>query len=157
MHLKHATCISLAGKGVLLRGFSGSGKSDLALRLIDDGAELVSDDQVLCQSIDGAVFASPPPAISGLIEVRGLGLMHIAHLPRAEIFLAVDLVAPERVTRLPLAAVCEIEGVKVPLIELMPFEASAPAKLRLACAALARGEVLGADLIPFQLATEVRE
>jgi HPr kinase/phosphorylase len=157
MHLKHATCIALAGKGLLLRGFSGAGKSDLALRLIDGGAELVADDQVLCQTIDGAVFASPPPVISGLIEVRGLGLMRMAHLPRAEIVLAVDLVAPERITRLPVAAVCEIEGVEVPLIELTPFEASAPAKLRLACAALARGEVLGADLIPFQVATEMRE
>ncbi|MBT7294587.1 MAG: serine/threonine protein kinase, partial [Rhodospirillaceae bacterium] len=48
MHLNHATCIALAGKGVLLRGFSGAGKSDLALRLIDGGAKLVADDQVLC-------------------------------------------------------------------------------------------------------------
>ncbi len=152
MHLNHATCIALAGKGVLLRGFSGAGKSDLALRLIDGGAELVADDQVLCHAEAGAVFASAPPAIAGLIEVRGLGLMRLEYLPRAEIALVVDLVAPDRIERFPVAAVCEIEGIELPLIELTPFEASAPAKLSFACRALAQGEILGADmaLIPAQ-------
>ena len=149
MHLNHATCVALAGKGVLLRGFSGAGKSDLALRLIDGGAKLVADDQVLCDAEAGAVFASAPPAIAGLIEVRGLGLMRLEYVQRSEVALVVDLVAPERIKRLPLAAVCEIEGIELPLIELSPFEASAPAKLSLACQALARGAALGEDMALF--------
>ncbi len=154
MHLNHATCIALAGKGVLLRGFSGAGKSDLALRLIDSGADLVADDQVLCHAEDGAVIASPPPAIAGLIEVRGLGLMRQDYLPHVEVALVVDLVAPHRIERLPTPAVCEIEGIELPLIELTPFEASAPAKLSLACQALARGEVLGKDMALFPVQPE---
>jgi len=146
MHLNHATCVAVAGKGVLLRGFSGAGKSDLALRLIDGGAELVADDQVVCHAEGGAVIATAPPAIAGLLEVRGLGVMHLEFLGRVEIALVVDLVAPERVARMPVAAVCEIAGIELPLLELAPFEASTPAKLRLACQALARGEILGDDM-----------
>jgi serine kinase of HPr protein (carbohydrate metabolism regulator) len=146
MHLNHATCVAVAGKGVLLRGFSGAGKSDLALRLIDGGAELVADDQVVCHAEGGAVIATAPPAIAGLLEVRGLGVMHLEFLGRVEIALVVDLVAPERVARMPVAAVCEIAGIELPLLELAPFEASTPTKLRLACQALARGEILGDDM-----------
>lgn len=146
MHLNHATCVALAGRGVLLRGLPGAGKSDLALRLIDRGAELVADDQVLCQCMGGAVFASSPPAISGLLEVRGLGLMRLEYLERVEIALVVDLVAPDRVARMPPAARCDVAGIELPLLQLSPFEASAPAKLRLACRALARGEALAQDM-----------
>ncbi|MBT5675245.1 MAG: hypothetical protein HOJ07_06105, partial [Rhodospirillaceae bacterium] len=78
-----------------------------------------------------------------------LGLMRLEFVPRAEVALVVDLVAPERIKRLPLAAVCEIEGIELPLIELSPFEASAPAKLSLACQALARGAALGEDMALF--------
>ncbi len=148
MHLDHATCIALAGQGVLLRGPSGAGKSDLALRLIDGGAELVADDQVLCHCEGGALFASAPPAISGLIEVRGVGLMRLQYLARTQLVLVVDLVAPDRLERLPRPAMCIIEGVELPRLAVAPFEASAPAKLKMACAMLARGEALVQDLVP---------
>ena len=148
MHLLHATCVALAGQGVLLRGPSGAGKSDLALRLIDGGAVLVADDQVLCQPDAGILYAASPPAIAGLIEIRGVGLMRLDYLPRAALLLVADLVAPDQVERLPQPASCTIDGIEVPRIAVAPFEASAPAKLRLTCAMLARGETLVEALAP---------
>lgn len=128
----HGTCVELAGAGVLLRGPPGSGKSDLALRLIDGGARLVADDRVdLARDGDG-IGATAPKEIAGLIEVRGVGVLKVAWVARARLALAVDLVAPERVERLPEAARCELLGVAIPRLALAPFEASAVAKLRLA-------------------------
>jgi serine kinase of HPr protein (carbohydrate metabolism regulator) len=148
MHLLHATCVALAGQGVLLRGPPGAGKSDLALRLIDGGAVLVADDQVICRPEGGALYASPPPAIAGLIEIRGVGLMRLDHFPRAALLLVADLVAPDQVERLPQPASCTIEGAEVPRIALAPFEVSTPAKLRMTCAMLARGDALVEVLAP---------
>lgn len=74
METVHATTIAIDGAGVLLRGPSASGKSDLALRLIDDGARLVADDRTVLALRDGIVEASAPPSIRGKIEVRGLGI-----------------------------------------------------------------------------------
>ena len=128
----HATCIAIDGRGVLLRGPSGSGKSDLALRLIDGGARLVSDDQVILTEAAGALRASPPAAIAGRLEVRGIGILSVAHLPEAEIVLLIDLVAGADVQRLPEPRTCRIGGVCVPTLAPAPFEASAAAKIRLA-------------------------
>ena len=140
MHLIHATCIALDGEGVLLRGPSGAGKSDLALRLIEDGARLVADDQVQCRRDGGALYASAPPALAGVIEVRGLGPVSKDYLPRAPLRLVADLVAPERIERVPHSTTCRFDDIDVPLIALAPFEASAPAKLALACRMAVRGE-----------------
>ncbi|MDA0230166.1 MAG: HPr kinase/phosphatase C-terminal domain-containing protein [Proteobacteria bacterium] len=148
MQISHATCVALAGQGVLLRGPSGAGKSDLALRLIDGGGALVADDQVLCQPEDGTLFAAPPPALAGLIEIRGIGLMQLHYLPRVALVLVADLVPADQIERLPPPARCTIEGIELPRIAVMPFEASAPAKLRMTCAMLARGEALVEDLAP---------
>lgn len=132
----HGTCVELAGAGVLLQGPPGSGKSDLALRLIDGGARLVADDRVdLAREGDGVV-ATAPREIAGLIEVRGVGVLKLPWAARARLALAVDLVAAERVERLPQSADCEVLGVAVPRLALAPFEASAVAKLRLAVRAL---------------------
>jgi HPr kinase/phosphorylase len=132
MTLAHGTCVELDGAAVLLRGPSGSGKSDLALRLIDSGARLVADDQVLLQPRHGRLFASAPAAIAGRMEVRGLGIMAQPHLAEAPLALVVDLVPPEAVERLPEPATVELVGISLPLIKLAPFEASVVAKLRLA-------------------------
>ncbi len=75
--LVHATAVAIEGEAVLLRGPSGSGKSDLALRLIDGGAQLVADDQTLLRRAGGRVLASAPPAIAGLLEVRGVGVVRV--------------------------------------------------------------------------------
>src|SRR5690606_32729552 len=73
----HATCVALGDTGILLRGRSGSGKSDLALRLIDGGALLVADDRVALSLEGGRVIARPPAALAGYLEVRGVGPMPV--------------------------------------------------------------------------------
>jgi serine kinase of HPr protein (carbohydrate metabolism regulator) len=132
----HATCLAVAGIGVLLRGPSGSGKSDLALRLIDGGAELVGDDQVLVAARDGRLTAAPHPNLAGLLEVRGLGILSIPYRPSVVVQLIVALGghAPER---LPEPQHEEIQGISLPSVALNAFEASAPAKVRLAAGRLA--------------------
>jgi serine kinase of HPr protein (carbohydrate metabolism regulator) len=128
----HATCVEVDGVGVLLRGPSGSGKSDLALRLIDGGARLVADDRTDLAVEDGRLVASCPAALAGRLEARGVGIGPVPSLPRVRVGLVVDLVAPEAVERLPEPATCLIAGMAIPRLALAPFEASAPAKLRLA-------------------------
>ncbi len=128
----HATVIDIDGDGVLLRGPSGCGKSDLALRLIDAGARLVADDRTDLTLSDGRVFASAPVELSGLIEVRGVGIVSMAALEKTPLALAVDLVGGADVERIPEPAKADILGFALPLIRLAPFEASAPAKVRAA-------------------------
>lgn len=125
----HATAVAVAGRGVLLLGPPGSGKSDLALRLIDRGAVLIADDRVHVAA-DGTLH--PPAALAGLIEVRGLGILarpHVAGVPAA---LVVDLAA--RPQRMPEPAVRDIGGCRLPVLALSAFEASAPVKVELAVA-----------------------
>ena len=139
MTLVHGTCVDVGGTAVLLRGVSGSGKSDLALRLIDEGARLIADDQVAVVASGGALIATAPPAIAGQIEVRGVGLLAVPTAASGRIGLVIDLVAPQAIERLPRAEATEIAGVSVPRLALAPFEASAAAKVRLAASAAAAG------------------
>ena len=140
----HASCVAVDGVGVMLRGPSGSGKSDLALRLIDGGAMLVADDWVQLSPGDGdeagQLTATAPPAIAGLIEVRGLGPLPAPSVASAPVALVVDLKSGEEIERLPDPATCTYLGCRLPLLSLDPFRASAPAALRLAVAALRRSE-----------------
>ena len=99
--LLHATTVAIGGRAVLLRGASGSGKSDLALRLIDAGARLVADDRSELRRDGGAVLVSAPATIAGLVEARGLGILRLDSLAVARLSLIVDLVAPEAIDRLP--------------------------------------------------------
>lgn len=127
----HATCVSRGGRALLLSGPSGSGKSDLALRLIDAGFELVSDDQVLLSIKGDQLIAAPPPSIAGKFEVRGLGIVEIAHRPDQPVALFVDL--SEKPLRMPDEDDNEtILGVNLPRIALVAQEASAAAKVSLA-------------------------
>lgn len=132
----YGTSVALEGEGILLRGASGSGKTDLALRLIDEGARLIADDQTELKLLDGALRMTAPPNIAGQIEIRGLGIVGVAALASAPLRLVVDLVASDRIERLPEPQFCNLLGRDVPLLALAPFEASAPAKLRLALSAL---------------------
>jgi serine kinase of HPr protein (carbohydrate metabolism regulator) len=133
--LVHATTVAIDGRAVLLRGPSGSGKSDLALRLIDAGARLVADDQSELWRDADAVLVRAPATIAGLIEVRGVGIVHLDPLPAAQLALTVDLVAPDAVERLPEQCSATFFGLPIPLVALAPFEASAVAKIRLALGA----------------------
>ena len=130
--LIHGTCVELYGLGVLLRGPSGSGKSDLALRLIDDGARLVADDQVILTKIAGRIQATAPTEIAGRIEVRGIGIVDVATIEVAQMVLIVNLVAPADIPRMPEPYEFLLAGISLPTIALAPFEASAAAKVRLA-------------------------
>jgi len=131
MALIHATCVAIDGQGVLLRGPSGSGKSDLALRLIEHDAALIADDQVALTVENGDLWATAPASLRGLLEVRGVGLVRQPAAGRAPVRLVVDLVAADQVPRLPEPAPCDIAGVKLPCYRLHALQASAPAKLRL--------------------------
>jgi HPr kinase/phosphorylase len=132
----HASCVAIDGRGVLLRGASGSGKSDLALRLIDGGALLVADDQVELEVLGGVLFASPPDILAGKIEARGIGILENLPWHQAPVAVVVDLVAREDVERLPFERTCTIEGVELPSVLLSPFEASTSAKIRSLIASL---------------------
>jgi RNase adaptor protein for sRNA GlmZ degradation len=130
----HATCVALGGAAVLLRGPSGAGKSDLALRLIEEGARLVADDQVELAAEGGRLVARAPAAIAGKMEVRGVGIVPVAAEAAATVALIADLVTAADVERLPEPAEETILGIAIARITLAPFEALAPAKLRLALA-----------------------
>jgi len=119
----HASCVSRDGAGVLLLGPPGSGKSDLALRLLSRGFILVADDRVVIER----GLARPVPGLAGLLEVRGLGIVRLAHAAEARLVLAVELGGaprlpePRRHARLDL-----------PLVAVEAFAASAPERVALA-------------------------
>lgn len=142
--LIYGTCVALGTAGALLRGPSGSGKSDLALRFVLEspqavGAVLISDDQLLLERRGERLFARPPTTIAGKIEVRGVGIVNVPHRPLAELRLVIDLTEPDAVPRLPDLSTAREDflGIRLPVLALAPFEASAVLKLRLALQALA--------------------
>ncbi|HEY0270191.1 MAG TPA: HPr kinase/phosphatase C-terminal domain-containing protein [Sphingomonas sp.] len=132
--LLHASCVAIGGRAVLIAGKSGTGKSDLALRLIDRGAMLVSDDYTELRRRGGTLFATPPIRIAGKIEVRGVGLVDMPHLAEVEVGLLVDL--DTLVARMPERQARRLAGVDIPSVSLAPLEASAPIKVELLLKAL---------------------
>ena len=127
----HATCVALGARAVLLTGPPGSGKSDLALRLIDRGWRLVADDQVeLTVGGDGELLASAPATIAGRIEMRGVGIVERPAAVAVPVTMVFDLAA--RPERLPEAQTIALSGVTLPCLALAPFDASAPLKLEAA-------------------------
>jgi len=128
----HATSVALNGDAVLLKGAPGSGKSDLALRLIDDGWDLVSDDYTELHLVDGALCARAPDNIQGLIEVRGIGIVHLGCVPRARVVAVIELAELSAIERLPEHATESLLGLDVPRYRLHGLDASAPAKVRMA-------------------------
>lgn len=132
--LVHGSCVARDGAAVLLLGPPGAGKSDLVLRLLGRGWALVADDQVV---VEGPMV-SAPPALRGMLEVRGLGIFQgLAVAEGARLALVVDLVAREGVERLPMPSAWGAAG--TPRVALHGFEASACDKVALALdAALGR-------------------
>ena len=125
--LVHATCVAIRGRAVLLAGPPGAGKSDLALRLIDRGAKLVSDDYTELRRSGERLLARAPATIAGRMEVRGIGIVEIEAAADVPVCLQADLDrAPER---LPEAATIRLAGRDVPRVALAALEASAPLKL----------------------------
>lgn len=112
----HATCVAVDGRGLLITGPSGAGKSALAIRLLALGADLVSDDQTAVRASMGYVHAScPSPRIGGLIEARGIGLLHAPTVESTVLGLVVDLSQAET-ERLPPFRSLAILGCDLPLV-----------------------------------------
>lgn len=135
----HASCVAIDGRAVLIEGLSGTGKSDLALRLIDRGAVLVSDDYTIVRRMGARLLASAPQTIAGRIEVRGIGIVAMPHADDLPVALIVGLGEP--VARLPEEGLARmIAGVAVPRVTLAGTEASAPIKVELALGAVGAAE-----------------
>jgi len=138
--IMHATAVAIAGAGLLIRGTSGSGKSDLALRLIDRGATLISDDQVEIRRKNGQLLLSPPTGLAGKLEVRALGICECDYLSGIELELIVDL--KENPDRFPLdRQVMILLGIQVPSCTLDAMESSAAIKAEWALQRKRRGAV----------------
>jgi hypothetical protein len=130
--IRHAGLVAIRRNGfwagVLLEGPSGSGKSDLALRMLAAGFRLVADDRVLVWACEGRLFGRAPAALSDLIEIRGLDVVRETALPMAEIRLVARCGATEG-ERIPALNHAEIAGISVGAIDVLASAASAPAKL----------------------------
>jgi serine kinase of HPr protein (carbohydrate metabolism regulator) len=125
---------------VLLRGASGVGKSDLALRAVQAGWRLVADDRVIVWASGGRLYARAPALLSGLVEARALGVRPIASLRLAEVTLVVDLrPGAAGLERVPEPAAARLCGLRLPLAVLAAREASAVVKLALALQAATLG------------------
>ena len=142
--LVHGTCVAIGEAGVIILGPPGAGKSDLALRLIDQpgcglsgvlrATRLVSDDQVAVTLEGGDLIASAPAAIAGLLEVRGLGIVQVPVVARVRLVLAVRLADALTIDRLPGAdnGRFEVLGIGLPLALIDAAKASGPARVRAA-------------------------
>ncbi len=129
--LLHATCIAIDQQAVVLMGAAGTGKSDLALRLIDEGAILVADDQVLLHCTGNHLMAAPATSLAGLMEMRHIGLMYLPFIAPVAVALCVDLaVLDEKLERLPEKSSILLLDHPVPQLRLPSFAASTPAKIR---------------------------
>ena len=127
----HASTVAIDGRAVLITGPSGSGKSDLALRLLDRGFTLVSDDQTIVKRSGDRLIATAPSTIAGKLEIRGIGIVEMERADHAPVALVVELTSD--IQRLPDdSRERPILGVSVPLISIDALTASAPSKVALA-------------------------
>ena len=127
----HASTVASDGRAVLIMGPSGAGKSDLALRLLDRGFTLVSDDQTIVKRDGERLIASPPPTIAGKLEIRGIGIVEVQCRSDVPVALVVELTG--QIERLPDDIRHRvILGAKLPFITVDAMTASAASKVSLA-------------------------
>lgn len=118
MTVHQASCVAIGGRAVLIEGPAGSGKSSLALALIDRGAALIGDDGVTLDIRDGHLWATPPPNTAGLMEIRNVGLIEMpAVTAPVSLLLRLDENAPRFVEE---AERVELLGIAIPCIRLWP-------------------------------------
>tara|TARA_B100000161_G_scaffold178472_1_gene128424 strand:- start:499 stop:924 length:426 start_codon:yes stop_codon:yes gene_type:complete len=131
MNLKriHSTSVVIDDNGVLILGDSGSGKSDLALRLIDNGATLISDDISICRKNSNDIYLYCPPEIKGLLEVREIGIITVPFVERIKLRLVVNLKSNNN-ERFPKDSCFRILGIKIPIINIEGKNSSAVAKIK---------------------------
>ena len=115
MKTVHGSAVARGGRGLLILGASGSGKSALALEIIARGGKLVSDDAVVLQTCDSGILLKRPDAIKGMIEARGIGLISVASIEHAGLAIVVNM-DKNAETRLPKPKTVEILGKAVPEI-----------------------------------------
>ncbi|MBQ9034866.1 MAG: HPr kinase/phosphatase C-terminal domain-containing protein [Alphaproteobacteria bacterium] len=129
----HATMLKMNGKAVLIKGKSGCGKSDLALRLLTDkNVHLVADDVVSLFLENNKVYGKAPENLQGLLEVRGVGVVKMPYVKQATVDLVVNLVDnPEEIERMPKIAHENILGLEIERIDLYAKECSAPEKVKI--------------------------
>lgn len=140
--LLHASAVALDGAAIMLRGPSGSGKSTICLALIEHyGAQLIADDRLYADTDTDTdtVMLRPHDGLAGLIEMRGLGVLRMAHLPTARLALVVELVAADAVPRIAPMATTEIAGCAIALLRLHGHDPYTPLKIHRAAAALRDG------------------
>jgi serine kinase of HPr protein (carbohydrate metabolism regulator) len=127
----HASSVASGGRAVLIAGPSGSGKSDLALRLLDRGFGLVSDDQTLLKRDGDRLVASAPPNVAGKLEIRGIGIVEMEHSDDIPVALIIELTSD--IERMPDdSRERQILGIKLPLVAIDAMTASAPSKVAIA-------------------------
>lgn len=129
MNPYRATAVAIKGKAVLLEGPSAAGKSDLALRMINLGAILVSDDYVELKEVEDKILASPPKNITGKLEVRGIGIQTFPFLEGIPVALVISLVPRNEVPRMPEETFIDIHGRQFPKYNLYAFDSSTPDKI----------------------------
>ncbi|MBH5323071.1 HPr kinase/phosphatase C-terminal domain-containing protein [Erythrobacter sp. JGD-13] len=122
--MANVSCVSMRGRGMLITGEPGSGKSSLALALLDRGAELVGDDGVALAEQDGQIVASPPPITEGLIEIRNVGLLEV---PTTSAPISIIINLNPDAERMPLGAnEALLLGHPVPQVDLYPDTPALP-------------------------------
>ena len=126
------TCIAFGEEAVLFRGPSGSGKSDLALRCIEKGVDLISDDQTILFRKNKKIIASAPRTIAGKLEVRGIGIIDFPYREDASLVLVLDLINEGASERLPKIDFVDYFDIKIPNLRILSFESSAVEKVSLA-------------------------
>ena len=127
----HASTVAVDGRAVLITGPSGSGKSDLALRLLDRGFTLVSDDQTIVRREGNKLIASAPPNIGGKLEIRGVGIVEMDTVKDVPVALVVQLTS--EIERLPdERRERPVLGIKLPLVSVDALTVSAASKVALA-------------------------
>ena len=126
----YASCVEFMGSGLLICGRSGSGKSDLCLRLIDAGAKFIADDQTIIENKGGKLKARCPDSIKGMLEIRGIGIVEMPCIDETEINLKLSLQSFDQIDRMPEKHTELIENVRLPIFYLDAFSVSAVIKIK---------------------------